>query len=182
MSTTLLIRDGLRSDIAACLELDHSYETDYVWQMRLQDSPEQRQIVFQRERLPRTLETEWPKSEHRLQLGLDKQQCFLVAEDRQAGEVLAYLTLRNDPVYHQASLQDLIVSRPFRRRKIGGRLLNVARNWARQQQLRRLMAELQTQNYPGIMFCQRAGLGFCGFNDHYFPNQDIAIFFSESLR
>jgi GNAT superfamily N-acetyltransferase len=79
-------------------------------------------------------------------------------------------------------LQDLLVSQAYRRRKIGSRLLNVARNWARQHQLIRLTAELQTMNYPGILFCQRAGLSFCGFNDHYFPNQDIAVFFSESLR
>jgi GNAT superfamily N-acetyltransferase len=74
------------------------------------------------------------------------------------------------------------VSRPYRRHKIGGSLLRTARNWARQQQLKRLMAELQTQNYPGILFCQRMGLAFSGFNDQYLPDRDIALFFSESLR
>ncbi len=182
MSTTLLIRDGLESDIPGCLALDHSYETEFVWQMRLQDNPELREIAFQRERLPRMLENEWPKDEHRLRLALDKDHCLLVAEDREAHEILAYLTMRNDPVYHVANLQDLMVSRPYRRRRIGTRMLNIARNWARQHHLRELTVELQTQNYPGILFSQRAGLAFCGFNDHYFPNQDIAIFFSESLR
>jgi GNAT superfamily N-acetyltransferase len=182
MSTTLSFRDGLASDIPACMDLDHAYETDFVWQMRFLDNPEQREIIFQRERLPRLLESSWPKAEHRLKLALGKDQCFLVVEDRQAQEIMAYLTMRNDPVYHVANLQDLVVSRPYRRRRIGSRLLQVARSWARQRELRRLTVELQTQNFPGILFCQRAGLTFCGFNDHYFPNQDIAVFFSESLR
>lgn len=182
MASSLTFRDGTRSDIAACLALDHSYETDFVWQMRIEDNPEQRQISFQRERLPRTLDAEWPKSEHRLQLALDKQQCFLVAQFSDDKEIVAYLSMRSDPVYHQARLQDLLVSRPYRRHKVGSGLLNIARNWARQHQLTRLVAELQTQNYPGIVFCQRSGFSFSGFNDQYFPNQDIAIFFSEALR
>ena len=182
MSTTLLIRDGLRTDIPACLELDHSYETEYVWQMRLSDNPDQREIIFQRERLPRLLESTWPGDAHRLNLVLAPDQCFLVAEDRAETEILAYLTMHVDPVYHVASLLDLVVSRPYRRRKIATRLLNVARTWARQRELVRMTAALQTQNYPAILYCQRSGFVFCGFDDHYFPNQDIAIFFSEALR
>jgi hypothetical protein len=42
--------------------------------------------------------------------------------------------------------------------------------------------EIQTKNYPGIIFCQQRGFAFCGFNDRLFPNQDIAVFFSQALR
>ncbi len=182
MATTLLFRDGLKSDLPACLELDHSYETEYVWQMRLHSEGDQQQIAFQRERLPRMLAAIWPINEQRLQLALAPEQCFLIVEDRDNHEILGYLTMRPDPVYRVARLQDVVVDRDLRRQKIGTRLLNVARKWASQQQLNLITAELQTQNYPGILFCQASGLTFCGFNDHYFPNQDIAVFFTETLR
>ncbi|MBZ0301600.1 MAG: GNAT family N-acetyltransferase [Anaerolineae bacterium] len=184
MSTTLsfLIRDGVSSDIPACLSLDHTYDTEYVWQMRLHEDIDLRQIVFQAERLPRTLEATYPADEHRLRLALPTEECFLVVESRDQHEILGYLTLRSDPVYYQARLQDLVVSRPYRRNRIGTRLLAVARQWARQHELTRITAEVQTPNYPAIQFCQHTGLTFCGFNDHYFPNRDIAIFFTEALR
>jgi GNAT superfamily N-acetyltransferase len=184
MSTSLgfLIRDGLDSDIGACLNLDHHFETDYVWQMRYAEDTDQRQIIFQIEKLPRILETSWDVSEHRLRLAVPAEHCFLIAQDRDQGDILGYLTMRHDPVYQIAQLQDLVVSFPYRRRKIGTRLLTVARNWAREHGLVRLTAEIMTRNYPGIQFCQHTGLTFSGFNDQYFPKQDIALFFSSSLR
>jgi hypothetical protein len=58
----------------------------------------------------------------------------------------------------------------------------VARKWAMEQNLVRITVETQTKNYPCIKLCQKAGLEFCGFNDQYFQNKDIALLFSQSLR
>ena len=62
MSATVnfVIRDGLASDIPDCLLLDHSYETDYVWQMQVNDEDGWR-IDFKTERLPRALEVTYPR-------------------------------------------------------------------------------------------------------------------------
>ncbi|GIL13451.1 MAG: GNAT family N-acetyltransferase [Chloroflexi bacterium] len=177
-----VIRDGLESDIRACLELDHHYETDYVWQMTVSDEPGEWRAAFKTQRLPRTLEAEYPSDEQRLRLALAPDQCFLVVAGKTEPDILAYLTMRRDPVYRLALIQDLVVSRPYRRRRIATRLLNVARRWAQEQGLIQLTIENHTRNYPGIAFCKQAGFVFCGFNDRYFPNQDIAIFFSQSLR
>lgn len=184
MSTTLpfVIRDGLERDISACMALDHDYETEYVWQMNLRDEVGQWQISFKTEHLPRTMSVTYPASERRLRLCLPESECFLVAVERDSGEIIAYLTMRSQPSHHLASLQDIVVSRPFRRSGIGTRLLKVARKWAFEHELTRLTIETQTKNYPAILFCQGAGFTFCGFNDHYFENQDIAVFFSQSLR
>jgi GNAT superfamily N-acetyltransferase len=76
----------------------------------------------------------------------------------------------------------VVVSYPYRRHRIGARLLTVARQWASEHGLIQILAEIHTQNHPGIAFCQQAGLKFCGFNEQYFPNHDIAIFFGQSLR
>jgi ribosomal protein S18 acetylase RimI-like enzyme len=74
------------------------------------------------------------------------------------------------------------VSRPYRRRQIALRLTKAAATWAREHDLSRLMIETQTKNFPGIRFCEAAGFTFCGFNDRYFPNRDIAVFFCQSVR
>jgi GNAT superfamily N-acetyltransferase len=183
MSTTFgfLIRDGLDSDIDACLSLDHQYETEYVWQMSVFEEVGLWQMTFKTEHLPRTMEVAYPVDERRLRLALPEEHCFLVALNRDTQEVIGYLTMRGDPTHRIALVHDLVVSRPFRRNGIGSRLLNVARRWAKERRLTLLSIELQTKNFPGITFCQQMGFTFCGFNDRYFQNQDIAVFFSQSL-
>ncbi len=180
-SISFLIRDGLESDITACLQLDHHYETDLVWQMTVDEKPGHWQIGFLNQHLPRTLETEYRTSEARLRLALPVDQCFLVAVTRENNELLGYLAMRNDPIHGIARIHDLVVSLPYRRQRIGTRLLSIARQWAKEHRLINLMIESATQNYPGIVFAQQSGFKFCGYNDHYFPNQDIAVFFSQSL-
>ncbi len=184
MSTTLgfLIRDGLSIDIPDCLALDHLYKTDYVWQMNIAEESGGWRVGFKTERLPRLMEIDYPSDENRLQSVLPAEHCFLVAISRDQSEIMGYLAMRNNPVYSIAQVHDLVVSRPYRGKRIATRLLNVARQWARERHLVRITIEVQTKNHPAILFCQQAGLEFCGFNDHYFPNQDIAVFFSQSLR
>ncbi len=184
MSTLIgfVIRDGLETDIPACLSLDHHYETEFVWQMNIEERAGHWSIAFNPQRLPRTLEALYEADEHRLRFALSHEQCFLVAVAKDSPEILGYMTMRNDPVYRTAWIQDVVVSSPYRRRRIGTRLVNIARQWAKEHDLSQLTIENNTQNYPGIAFCQQLGFKFCGFNDQYFPNQDIAIFFSQSLR
>jgi ribosomal protein S18 acetylase RimI-like enzyme len=187
-----LIRDGLENDIAACLNLDGSYSTDYVWQMTFQDDLQNYTATFKTERLPRAMEVDYALSKRRLQLALPESQCFLVASGRAADEAeseilaepetLGFLVMSYDPMHEIARVQDLVVSRIFRRRRIGTRLLRIARQWAKEQNARQFTIETQTKNYPAILFCQNSGLTFCGFNDQYFPNQDIAVFFGQALR
>jgi GNAT superfamily N-acetyltransferase len=188
MSTTFsfLIRDGLESDIEACLHLDHSYTTEYVWQMNLQDMGGQWQIVFKTEHLPRVMEVTHPIDERRLRLSLPDEQCFLVAVTRDSAneqeEILGYLTMHSNDSHRIAQLQDVVVAKPYRRHGIGSRLLSIARAWAREHKLVQISAEIPTKNYPAITFFQGTGSTFCGFNDRYFLNGDIAVFFSQALR
>ena len=79
-------------------------------------------------------------------------------------------------------IRDLVIGREHRGQKLGTKLLNVARRWARIRQIRQIIIETQTKNYPAILFCQNSEFEFCGFNDQYFRNQDIAVFFGQTLR
>lgn len=180
MSETLsfIIRDGMARDIPSCLLLDHDYETEFVWQMHI-GSEDGWRIDFKPERLPRVLEVNYPASEDRLH----DAQCFLVATTRsEEAENIGYLTMHSDYHHGIGQVQDIVVSRPYRRRQIALRLTKAAAMWAREHNLSRMMIETQTKNYPGIRFCESAGFTFCGFNDRYFPNRDIAVFFCQSVR
>lgn len=177
-----VIRDGLAQDIPACLALNSTYETEYVWQMSVQQEASMKRITFATERLPRIMEVDHGHNENRLRLALADDLCFLVAAERESGGLLGYLTMRSDPSHSIALIQDIVVNRPFRRRKMGTRLVKVARQWALEKGLSQITIETQTKNYPAIMFCQACGFNFCGFNDQYFRNQDIAVFFWQSLR
>ncbi|MCL4250256.1 MAG: GNAT family N-acetyltransferase [Anaerolineae bacterium] len=185
MSTSLrfIIRDGLEGDIAGCMALDHTYETDHVWQVFIErEEPLFHQINFQTERLPRTLEVAYPADERRLRLALPEAHGFLVAATQDSSDLLGYLTLGNDPSLRNVMVNDIVVNRPYRRNRIGSRLMHIARRWAREREAERLIVALHTKNYPGILFCQASGLVFCGYNERHFNNQDMALFFGQTLR
>ena len=184
MSSTVnfVIRDGLSGDIPDCLQLDHTYETDYVWQMQV-GHEEGWRIDFKTERLPRPLLVTYATNEERLRAGLAPDQCFLVATTRDdEPEIIGYLSMWSNHAYRIGLVQDVVISRPYRRRQIATRLTKIAALWAREHGLTSLMIETQTKNYPSILFCEAVGFSFCGFNDRYLPNRDIAVFFSQSVR
>ena len=183
MNADFIIRDGQARDIVACLAIDSSYETEFVWQMTVSQDADMHQVSFSRQRLPRSMRVSFAMSEARIQRALPEDQCFLVAAESLAREtVLGYLTMRSDPIQRNAYVQDIVVTPDLRRQRIGLRLVTVARKWATERRLERLIVETQTKNYPCIALCQKAGLEFCGFNDQYFQNKDIAVFFSQTLR
>ncbi len=175
-----VIRDALESDIPSCMALDHTYETDQVWQMTVAQENGWR-IAFQTERRPR-FEAVYPVDQRRLTLSLPTNYGFFVAATRESADIFGYLTMRYEPIHRIAWVQDIVVGREFRRERLGSRLVKVARQWAAEQGAARLMVETQTRNYPAISFCTATGFTFCGYNDRYFENQDIAVFFVQLLR
>lgn len=183
MAISFQIRDAVAADIPHCLELDRTYETNFVWQMTVNEAGGGYGVAFRKERLPRTMEVDYPASEARMRLALKDGDCFLVATAKDdPAAYLGYLVMHRDPAHQIALVHELVVDRERRRQKVATRLLNVACRWADEHQLTQLMVETQTKNFPAITFVQGYGLAFCGYNDQYFRNQDIAVFFGQSLR
>lgn len=180
---SFLIRDALAHDIEQCLALDLTYESEYVWQMTIRQNSNGWDINFRTERLPRSVEHTYEIETARFDEALkDDQTGFMVAEDKQDQSIFAYLIITHDRLLNSVIIRDIVVSRPFRRSNVGGRLLNVAYSWAQDLNARQMMIPVQTKNFSGIQFCLNNGFIFCGFNDHYYPNRDIAVFFNKSLR
>lgn len=174
-----IIRPAELVDLKACLDIDHSYVTDHVWQMEESEGSGEVTVIFRTARLPRSMQVKYPKDYDNLLESWRRGECFLVAEED--GKTCGYLDLSVQSWHLTGWIDHLAVAKDYRRRGIGSTLVKKAVTWARQQGLRKLMLEIQTKNYPAIRFCQKNGFAFCGFNDRYYTNQDIALFFARSI-
>ncbi|MFQ6101755.1 MAG: GNAT family N-acetyltransferase [Anaerolineae bacterium] len=166
-------------DLEACAALDHSYTTDHVWQMEVREENGVPTVSFRLARLPREMRVNYARQDEGLLAGWQQRDGFLVAGEQ--GYIHGYVGLTAQVELGIARVGDLVVDRPSRRRGIGTALLRAAAQWGREQDLGWLLVEVQTKNYPAIRFCRSRGLTFCGYNDHYWPSRDIALFFGESL-
>ncbi len=175
----MIVRPVELTDLNACLALEHSYVTNYVWQMEESEGAGKVTVVFRTARLPRSMRVKYPKDYDDLLASWRRGECFLVAEED--GEVHGYLDMSVQSWHLTGWVDNLAVATAHRRQGIGTALLRKAAEWARQRGLSRLMLEIQTKNYPAICFCQKNGFAFCGFNDRYYTNQDIALFFARSI-
>ncbi len=173
------IRPARPKDLEVCIALEHSYTTDRVWQMEAREENGVLTTTFRVASLPREMRVEYPRQGEALLTGWQQRDGFLVAEE---GRVCGYVALTEESEHGIARVGDLVVDRPWRRRGIGSALLQAAAQWGREQELGRLVVEVQTKNYPAIRLCHSQGLTFCGYNDQYWPSRDIALFFGESLR
>ena len=174
-----IIRAAQSADLSQCLALDASYETDYVWQVENREESSQISLAFRTIRLPRPMKVLYPRDPRQLNAGWDACDAMLVADDNRS--LVGYAALAKRAAQSAVWVQDLIVARPARRNGVGSALLAGINRWAREEKLGRIIVELQTKNYPAIQFCRKQGLTFCGFSDQYYPNRDIAVFFTKAV-
>lgn len=176
---SLSIRPAELPDLDKCLALDASYSTEFVWQMETHSDGQQTSVTFRTVRLPRSMRVAYPRTARQLAKNWRSCQGFLVAE---LGQVVGYAALTTREDQGAAWLTDLVIAREHRQKGVGSALVRAAADWSKQEGLSRLLAEVQTKNYPAIRFYQKLGFVFCGFNDHHYANQDIAVFFVLGLR
>ena len=79
-------------------------------------------------------------------------------------------------------MTDIAVSPMARRKGIASALILAAEDWAKKKNIRRMILEMQSKNTPAIRMALKLGFEFCGYNDHYYSNQDIALFFAQFIR
>ncbi len=174
------IRPAIKEDIAVLMELDHTYQTLYAWQMDRVIDTSQVSIRFREVRLPRLVNVEYPRSVNSLEER--SSQYLLMLTALFGGVPVGYLGITEHAESQSAIATDLVVKTEFRRQGIGSALLLSGQAWANQQGLRSFILEMQSKNYTMIRLARKMGFEFCGYKDQYFPNQDIAIFFMRFLK
>jgi ribosomal protein S18 acetylase RimI-like enzyme len=173
------VRPAQLDDLPTCAQLDGSFQTDWVWQMEVHTQGAETRVTFRPMRLPRTLNVPYPLEAMVLEWDWRHEEGFFVAEEED--EILGFLDVRIQPWERLGWVYHLVVDRSHRRQGVGTALLQAGMDWAREQGLRSLMAQMSTKNYPAIRFVQRYGFTFCGYSDLYFASRDIALFFARGL-
>lgn len=175
----VIIRPVALADLKYLTEIDHSYHTDYVWQMDLDSRQSEVNVSFREVRLPRSMRVEYPRDVSYLVEGWQEREGLFVAE--YDGESIGYINLTAGNNSNLINILDLVVVRRLRRQGVGIALIQAAQTWAIQENATYMMLGMQSKNHPAICLVNKLGFEFCGYNDHYFANQDIAIFFTKRL-
>jgi ribosomal protein S18 acetylase RimI-like enzyme len=177
--TEVVVRPLALVDLPVVVEMDHSYHTDYVWQMDFQSQEQETKVSFREVRLPRSMRVEYPYDTTRLADEWKTRSIILVAEREE--ETVGYVSLSVGQSPGMIMVSDFAVLRRLRRHGIGAVLLRAAQTWSAEQNADRLVLEMQSKNYPAICLAYKLGFEFCGYNDRYYANQDIALFFAKRV-
>lgn len=173
-----IYRADLR-DLTNCLMLDGSYETDRVWQVIQQGDGDGVVTRFHTVQLPRTMRVQYPGWSEALLAHQQRGDLILVASE--ASEVRGYINQESQPDQGIAWVHHLIVAPAYRRQGIGTALLVRGMQQARQLGQTHVMAAVQSKNHPAIQFLSHQGFRFCGYNEQFYRNRDIALYFVRGL-
>jgi len=174
------IRPANASDIPRLMALDHSCLSDYVWQLELRREPGQAIANFREVRLPRSIEVKYPRNPFSLADEWMHRDVVLVAV--QEGILIGYICARVENTSAVAWVTDLAISPEQRRKGAASTLLTATQAWALERGVRRLILEMQSKNQAYIRLAQKFGYEFCGYNDQYYPTQDVALFFGRAAK
>jgi ribosomal protein S18 acetylase RimI-like enzyme len=181
----VIVREAVPEDFRRCAEIDSSFFATHVWQMEeLRPDPfagtnEEIMIVFREVRLPRPRSMARAFEPRHLVESLQASDVVFVAEDQE--QIQGYVALSEQISNGVGLLNTVVVQPSLRQRGVGRKLVERAKEWGDARRLRQLLLETQTKNVPAVRFFQHCGFTFCGYNDHYYPKGDIAIFFYCSL-
>lgn len=174
------IRPSTSADFSVLGNIDHSYQSAYVWQMDRAIDKGQIAVNFREIRLPRIARVEYPRNVASVMNEGARDSTILAAV--MEGIPVGYLRLKDSFLPGSVWVLDMAVLPELRRKGIATGLLLAAQDWAAQRHFRRIVCEMQSKNHPAIQLVMKLGYEFCGYNDNYYANQDIAVFFNRLIR
>lgn len=174
------IRPATPNDLPRLMALDHTCSSDYVWQLELRREPNQLTANFREVRLPRSVVVKYPRDPIVLADEWGKRDAVFAA--LKGDDPVGYICLTEEHTSAIAWVTDLVVAPEQRRQGVGSALLEAGQAWAVERGVRRLVLEVISKNQGGIRLAQKFGYDFCGYNDQYYPNQDVALFFGRALK
>ena len=173
------IRPATTNDLPKLVGIDHSSTSDYVWQLDLRKENGQVMAAFREVRLPRPTTVQYPRNTAALADDWTQRSAVFVAMARDMP--VGYICLLEHSHASTAWVTDLVVDAGSRRQGVGSGLLNAAQDWALSRGDRDIFLEMSSKNYPATRLALKYGFEFCGYNDHYYVTQDVALFFGRSL-
>jgi len=173
------IRPAVATDLPRLMALNHTITSDYVWQLDLRKENGQVVAGFREVRLPRPINVTYPRDPFALADEWTQRSVTLIAL---AGDVpVGYACILEHSHATTTWVTDLVVDLESRRHGVGSALLNAVQDWASSRSDREIFLEMSSKNNPAIRLALKFGFEFCGYNDHYYVTQDVALFFGRSL-
>lgn len=176
----VMIRQAVSPDIDFLSRFEHCVKSEYVWQMNQSSIDGQISTSFFETRLPREMRLTYPRNPETLEDRWKNYSTVLVGCIDNAP--VGYITLSAFMAQDMVWVKDLVVDEFWRRKGVATALYYAARDWGLARKNLRITLELSSKNYPAICFSRKHGFEFTGFNDNYFNNNDIALFFSRLLK
>ena len=174
------IRFAREDDWKACLAIDATFETESAWQMEGLQGDGEWGALFREVRLPRKQRvTPFLTPEARAKCWARSDSLWVAIEAR---EVIGYLALSVAAERSEARINDLVVVEAYRRHGVATELLNRAAEWALRKDVEHLILECPLKAQPAIGFAIKHRFVFCGFQDAYWPGQEVGIFFRKRVR
>jgi len=174
------IRPANLNDLPRLMVLDHTCSSDYVWQLELRRESNQTNVNFREVRLPRSVDVKYPRDPFTFADEWTKRDGVFVALHQ--NDLVGYCAMTVEHISSVVWMVDLVVAPQFRRQGAGSTLLNAGQVWALERGAKRLILEMQSKNQPCIRLAQKFGFEFCGYNDQYYPTQDVALFFGRAIK
>jgi ribosomal protein S18 acetylase RimI-like enzyme len=174
------IRPASPHDLTRLMAIDHSSFSDYVWQLELRREAGQITSSFRDVRLPRSIKVSYPRDPMSLSENWTKRDGLLVATDE--ANPVGYLGMVEERTSALVRVTDMVVAPDRRHQGVASSLLTAAQAWATDRNIRRMILEMQSKNHPYIRLAQKFGYEFCGYNDQYYPTQDVTLYFGRALK
>jgi len=174
------IRPVIANDLPRLMAMDHSSLSDYVWQLDVRRESNQVMVNFREVRLPRSVQVVYPRNPFSLADEWKKRDALLVG--LYENDPVGYICATEEHASSIAWVTDIVVAPERRRQGLGSALLTAAQAWALERGVRRVVVEMQSKNQAYIRLVQKFGYEFCGYNDQYYPTQDVALFFGRALK
>lgn len=174
------IRPAAPPDFPLLWEIDHAFSSNYVWQMERIVEEGQVTVRFREVRLPRAVRIEYPYSRDYMEREWGNHPTVLLAG--MSGMPVGYVQLKEMVLPQTALVKDLAVRPEVRRKGVASGLILAVQDWAAQRGMRRVAIEIQSKNHAGIELAKKLGFEFTGYQDRFYPSQDIALFFSRFFR
>ncbi len=174
------IRPTIATDLARLMGIDHSVKSESVWQLEVRRETGQVTAAFREVRLPRSIQVSYPHNHFSLADDWIKRSMMFTAVI--STEPVGYISLLERGTSSTVWVFDLVTDPAHRRRGLASALLAAGQAWAESRAHRRFILEVQSKNVPAIRLAQKSGFAFCGYNDHYYINKDVALFFAKVLK
>jgi GNAT superfamily N-acetyltransferase len=174
------IRPTIASDLSRLMGLDHNLQSDTVWQLELRRETGQAVATFREVRLPRPIGVVYPHDPFSLADEWKRTATMFTAVS--GADPIGYSAIVERTAISMAWVTDLVVAPQSRRQGVGSALLAAAQDWASARGHRRMTVEMQSKNIAAIRLAQKHGYEFCGYNDHYYLSQDVALYFARALK